>query len=143
MSAKVDQFCDNLRDRLNAAEKRIESVKSNVQAFPKQAENALNKKLDDIRNKVQAQKERVERTRANLKARADQKIAETKAAVNEWKEKREIRKLNARADRAEVYAADAIDLAVAFVDEAEEAILDAVVARMDAETAQSAVPVAS
>jgi hypothetical protein len=46
--------------------------------------------------------------------------------------KRETRKLNARADRAETYAADAVDDAAARIDEAEEAILYAAVARLDA-----------
>ena len=43
------------------------------------------------------------------------------------------RKLNARADRAEARAADAIDLAAAAICEAEEAILEAALARMDAD----------
>src|SRR5262249_39223822 len=113
MSAKVDQFCDQLRDRLNTIEGRLKSVKTNIQTMPEQAEKALRNKLDEARNKVQAQKERVEQTLANLKAQAQQKMAETKETVSEWKAKRETRKLNARADRAERYAADAIDYAAA------------------------------
>jgi hypothetical protein len=135
MSAKVDQFCDKLRDRLDAVEGRLESFKTNVQALPEQAEKALRDKLDEARNRLQARKERLEQTRANLKARAQQKMAETKEAVGEWKAKRETRKLTAREDRAEAEAADAIDYAVGCIDEAEEAILEAVVARIDADAA--------
>jgi hypothetical protein len=62
-------------------------------------------------------------------------MAETKEAVASWKEKHEVAKLSARADRAERYAADAVDSAAAALDEAEEAILDALVARIDAATA--------
>ena len=40
--------------------------------------------------------------------------------MSEWKARRETRKLNARTDRAETYAADAIDFAVASIDEAAE-----------------------
>jgi chromosome segregation ATPase len=136
MNAKVDQFCDKLRDRLNTIEGRLQSVKTNMKALPEQAEEALRDKLESARTKLQAQKERVEQTRANLKARAQQKMAETKEAVSEWKAKRETRKLNARTDRAEAFAADAIDDAVASIAQAEEAILDAVVARIDADAAQ-------
>jgi len=136
MSAKVDQFCDQLRDRLSTIEGRLQSVKTNMKALPEQAEKALRDKLAEARTKVQAQKERVEQTRANLKARGQQKVAETKEAVSEWKAKGETRILNARADRAEAYAADALDYAVASIDGAEEAILDAVVARIDADGAQ-------
>jgi len=49
---------------------------------------------------------------------------------------RGVRKLNSRADRAEIYAEDAIDYAVASIDEPEEAVLEAVVARIDADAAQ-------
>jgi hypothetical protein len=136
MSAKVDEFIDGLRDRLDTVEGRLQSVKSSIETLPEEAEKALRDKLARAQTKHQAQKERVKQTRANLEARAQQKVAETKEAVSEWKAKREIRKLNARADRAEVYAADAIDFALASIDEAEEAILEAVVARIDADAAQ-------
>jgi uncharacterized protein YaiL (DUF2058 family) len=123
----VDQFCDRLRDRLNAIEGRVESVKASIQAFPGQAEKALRDKLETARTGLQAQKERIEQTRANLKAWAQQKMVETREAVGEWKAKREAKKLNARADRAEAYAADALALALVSIGEAEEAVLDAVI----------------
>jgi hypothetical protein len=63
-------------------------------------------------------------------------MKETKEAVSEWKAKRDARKLTARADHAEAYAADAIDFAAFAIDEADEAILDAIVARIDADAAQ-------
>jgi hypothetical protein len=66
---------------------------------------------------LQAQEERAEQARANLKAWPRQKVAETKEAVSEWKAKREA-KLQARADRAEAYSADAIAYALATIDEA-------------------------
>src|SRR5689334_19071531 len=40
MSAKVDKFCSNLRDRLNAIEARVESAKANVEALPGKADVA-------------------------------------------------------------------------------------------------------
>jgi len=136
MSERVDKFCDGLRERLNAIEGRIQSVKTDVQAMPAKADKALRDKLDEARTKVEAQKQRVVKARADLKAWTDQKVAETKEAISEWKAKREARKLNARADRAEAYAEATVMLALASLDEAEEAILDAVAARKDADTAQ-------
>jgi hypothetical protein len=140
MSATVDQFCDRLRDQLNAIEGRLQSVKTNISGMSEQAEKTLRGKLEEARTKMQAQKEPVEQTRANLKARAQQKIAETKEAITEWKARRETRKLKARAEQAEVYAADAIYHAMASIDEAEEAILDAVIAGIDADAAPQPVP---
>lgn len=130
---KTEQLRDNLQKALDAAEAQLKPLRANVQALPGQAEKSLREKLDDARRQLEAQKGRVNRTRANLKARAEQKLTETKEAVSEWKAKREIRKLNARAERAEAYAADAIDFAAAAITQAEEAVLEAAVARIDAD----------
>lgn len=63
----------------------------------------------------------------------DQKKAQAKATVDQWKADHEARKLANRADRAEEYAAAAILVAVASIDEAEQAVFEAITARLDAE----------
>jgi len=137
MSVTVDQFCEKLRSRLDGAETRFATLKSNVKALPKQGEQALQNNLDQARSKIEANKKKVAQAQANLKGRAEQKLSQTKEAINEWKVKHETTKLNARADRAEEYAADAVGYAIAMMDQAEEAILDAAVARIDADAAQT------
>jgi hypothetical protein len=137
MSAKVDQFCDTLRDQLNLIEQRLQAVKVNVEGLPEQAEKAVRAKVEQAQANLHAHRERVELTWADLKARAEEQIVETKETVNKWKANRELRKLQARADRAEEYAECAIEFAVAAVNEAEKAIFDAVVARMDADATQT------
>lgn len=135
MSERVDQFCDELRLHLNALEKQVDNVKSSLQSLPEQGEQALQKSLNETRSKIEAQRKKVEQAQASLKSRAESKITQAKDAINEWKDKREVNKLNSRADRAEQYAADAVYIAIAALDEAEEAIVDAVMARIDAENA--------
>jgi hypothetical protein len=137
MSAEGDQFSDKLRDRLNAIEERLQAFMKDMQAFPEQAEKALRGKLDEARTRFEAQKERIEQTRVNFNARIHQKITETSQAISEWKARGDARRLNARADWAEAHAVNAIALALASIDEAEEAVLEAVVARMDADAAQA------
>lgn len=136
MSATVDKFCDNLRDRLTSLEKRLQTAKRNLQSLADEGETALRQKCDDLHRKAQPARGQVERLQASLKTKAQQKVAETKAVVSQWKARNETRMLNARADLAEAYAADAIEFAVAAIGEAEAAILDAVVARMDADEAK-------
>lgn len=63
MSATVDQFCDKLRDRLNAVEGWAQTAKADIQARSGQAEKALRAKLEEARNKLQAQKERIDETK--------------------------------------------------------------------------------
>ncbi|MFH7024084.1 MAG: hypothetical protein ACHBN1_01430 [Heteroscytonema crispum UTEX LB 1556] len=58
-----------------------------------------------------------------------------KSNVEEWKASREVKKLEHRAGKAEDYAATATFLAMATMEEAEKAILEAIAARLDAETA--------
>jgi len=133
MSARVDQFCDTLKTRLNATEEKVQLLKANLGKLPQQSEQALQKCLAETRAKVEGEKKKVEKAQASLKARAEQKVGEIKEAIGQWKAKREVSKLHARADRAEQYAADAIFVADMAVADAEEAIVDALIARMDAE----------
>lgn len=136
MSARVDKFCDGLRDRLNTIESRVESFKANVQALPGKVEKAVHDKLEEARVKLQAQKERIDKARADLKAWGEQKKAETQATIRDWKAKGEAKRLNARADLAEAYAEAAAVVALGTIDEAEEAMLEAALARMDADAAK-------
>jgi uncharacterized protein (DUF342 family) len=137
MSARVDQFCDKLRDRLNTLEDQLATLKTNVQKLPKQGEQALQKCLNEARTKIELEKKKVEQAQANLKTRVDQKIGQAKDTISQWKAKGELGMLNARAELAEQYAADAVYVAVAALSDAEEAILDAVIARNDAIQAES------
>ena len=139
MSARVDQFCDKLKDRLNALEVQVSALKTNIQKLPQQGEQALQKCLADTRSKIDQQRKNVEKARASLKARADEKIGQVKEAVHEWQAKQEVSNLSARADFAEQYAADAVFIADSAVAEAEEAIIDALLARIDAENAKAPV----
>jgi hypothetical protein len=136
MSTQVNSIGDRLQNRLDTIEEQIKSTRSRVVAATEQGERALRDKVDEAHDAIQARKQRVEQALANLKARAQQKVTATKEEIADWKAKREVRKLNNRADRAESYAADAIDFALAALDEADAAVLDAVVARLDADAVQ-------
>ena len=141
MSAKVDKFCDDLRNRLNAIAARMDSAKASIQAFPDKADKAVQDKVAQARNKVQAQKDRVEKARMQLKAWSEQTKAENEATIREWKAKHEAKKLEARAERYEASAEAAVAIALGTIDEAEVAIFNAVAARIDADAcAGAAVP---
>lgn len=135
MSAAVDNFCEGLREGLNALEARVQSAKANIQALPGKTEKAIRDTVVEARAKLDAQKGRIEKCRADLKAWGEQKKAETDAMIKEWKAQRESKKLAARAQQAEAYAEAASVVAMATIAEAEEAILQAALARMDADAA--------
>jgi tellurite resistance protein len=58
-----------------------------------------------------------------------------KSSVEEWKTSRKVKKLEHRADKAENHANTATFLAMATMEEAEKATLEAIAARLDAEVA--------
>ena len=62
---------------------------------------------------------------------------ETSEVIASWKEKREIAKLQNRADKAQRYAVAALGVVVAALDEAEQASLEAWLARRDVKAASA------
>ena len=133
MSERVDKFTNGLRDRLNAAEERINSLKSRLQSAPKQAQDELRRELQAAKQKVEAGKQSVEKARTDAGQWIERKKSEAASAIDQWKAKREANKLNERAEEAEDYAVAEIEIAVATIDEDEQALLEAIVARLDAD----------
>jgi hypothetical protein len=71
-----------------------------------------------------------------VKAGLDAKKAGGETAVAEWKARRDVERLEHRAERAEEYAGATMLFAWGAVQEANAAILDAIVARTDAAEAK-------
>ena len=65
-----------------------------------------------------------------MKTRIEAKKGETRSQIDEWKTNREHKKLENRAQDSEDYAAWAVYVAAASIDEAEAATLEAIEARM-------------
>jgi hypothetical protein len=73
--------------------------------------------------------------RARLKVQFEERESEVKLTVDEWKSSRQVKKLEHRADKAEEYATTSTFLAMAMMEEAEKATLEAISARLDATSA--------
>jgi hypothetical protein len=135
MSARVNQFCDNLRARLDSVEGRLKSVKTSIQALRVQSERSFGERIDLAGRQVQPKVERGDECWASPKAWALRNMVKLRAVFGEWRARQETRELNARADRAEAYAVGAIEYALDAIDEAEELIRGAVAAGIDADSA--------
>ena len=133
MSKKIERFCDDLKNRLNSIEAKIIKVKASVEAAPEEAEATVKSKLAELKVVLQAKKEDVEAAKAKLEERIETKKTEVETQIAEWKAQGEKEKLIRQAERREDYAAAAIVLALAAVEEAEVAVLEAVEARMASE----------
>jgi hypothetical protein len=77
---------------------------------------------------------KVETAQADVKKWVDEFKLASNEKIAEWKAKREKAKLQSRAENAERYAVAAAVIALAAVDEAEQAALEAWLARKDADT---------
>jgi hypothetical protein len=130
MSAKVDQFCDWLRDRLHKIEGWLESVKEHIQALPEKVREDLRNKLEHARTRLHTQRKRVEQTRADLKAQPEAAVDLLVESVIGWKPTPEVRAPYPGEHPAVAHAAATIEHAAAGIDQVEDAMLYAATARL-------------
>lgn len=130
MSAKVDQFCDRLRDRLRTIEGWLESVTEDIQALPEKVREDLRAKLEHARTRLRTQKKHVEQTRADLKARPEAAVELLVESVTGWKPTPEMQAPSPGEHPTEARAAAALGHAAATLDQVEDAMLYASAARL-------------
>ena len=135
MSIAIDNFTKNLHDNLEAVEDRVKSLRESIQSAPKKTQIEIESQLDEAKAKLDTKKQEFDEYRAKLKAQFEEKESEVKSHVEEWKMGRKAKKLEDRADKAENHAATVTFLAIATLEEAEKATLEAITARLDAEAA--------
>jgi hypothetical protein len=137
MSEKFDSFTQELRAKLDAVDKRLKEMKVAVRNATDKAKSDAKSQLAALEARAKDQHAKVQAANAKAKEWLEEKKATTREKIATWKEQRDIKKLSFYADRAEDYAVACMQLAAASVDEAERAAVEAVVARIDSDTAQS------
>jgi hypothetical protein len=137
MGQRIDQFCENLRQKLTMTDTGLDGLKAKIDGKTARVEQDVQSHLERVQKRIEQGRAKVSAAQADIKNWADERKAVTSDKIAEWKAKREIGRLQGHADKAERYAAAAIVVAVAAVDEAEQASLEAWLARQDADYAQS------
>ena len=135
MGARIDQFCEDLRQKLTMPTAAWMAGKDQRQGGTRRAGRAEPSRQGPQACRARPRQDRGCSSRHQRVGR--QKKAATSDKIAEWKAKRELTKLQGRANKAERYAAAASAVAVAALDEAEEASLEAWLARQDANSAQA------
>jgi uncharacterized coiled-coil DUF342 family protein len=132
MSKQIDASCDNLRDKLNEMDARLQQLKASAKVASDKAKQDLRAQAESLRTGIDSDRASIEEAKTRMttwiagkKASLDQQVAQLKAEGKEAF-------LKDRADAAEAYASDAFAVAVAAADEATEAAIEAVLARADA-----------
>lgn len=136
----ADDLKRKLNERLDAARGKIDALKKDIVSLHNEDMEELREKQEEIDRRVGNQKESVRKLQADIASWKAERVAHTKEAIGSWRQRHEVQKLQRRADRAEEYALDLVSVAALDFEEAEQAVLDAMVARFDANTASSPAP---
>jgi len=137
MGLQIDKFCEDLRLKLTNIESGLHSLKTKMEGKAQQGEQEVRNHLDTIQRRIAQDHAKASAARAEIKAWFDNKKTVTAEKIADWKAKREMSHLQNRADQAERYAQASIDVALTALDEAEQATLEAWLAREDSNSAKS------
>ncbi len=135
MGKRIDQFCEDLRIKLTSIDNNMKALKARIDGNVRSEEDVRNY-LEGVKKRIDQDRAKVTAAQADIKKWVEERKATTGEKIAEWKTKREMAKLQGRAESAERYAAAAAIVASAAVDEAEQASVEAWLARKDADTAQ-------
>ncbi len=125
MGQRIDQFCEDLRQKLTMTDSGLDGLKTKIDGKALHVEQDVQSHLDRVQKRIDQGHAKVTAAQAEVKNWADARKAATSEKIADWKAKREAGKLRNRADEAERYATAASDIAVAALDEAEQAALEA------------------
>jgi hypothetical protein len=133
MSQRMSRLCDELRIKLHGIDRRLEALKSNGVATFDKSQEALESRLDRVEQRIYDNRVIVEAANIRVKTWLAEKRAGSVAGAPLWTERHKPHRLEAHADDAEAYAIAVFELAAAAADEATLAVLQALLARNDAD----------
>lgn len=133
MSENLEQMRNLLHTKLDAVVDQLQGAKAHIEAAPKEAEAVIRAKLEAAKENVAIKTQEVAAAKVQIKELVEAQKGEIETQVEQWKANRESDKLVERAERAERYAEASIIVALAAAADADEAVLQAVAARMDAD----------
>ncbi len=134
---QIDRLYENLKVKLAKAESRLDSLKTKIEEKAQYADQDVRAHLDQLEKRIGQDRSKISAAQTLAKEWAESQKNATAAKIAGWKAKRDIGALQNRADRAERYAAAEIDIALAAVDDAEQAALEAWLARRDVNAAEA------
>jgi hypothetical protein len=135
MSERIDQFCENLRIKLTSIDNNMQELKAKIDSKAQTAEREVRTQLETVKKRIEQDRTKLETAHADIKKWVDDFKAASNEKIAEWKVKHDEAKLRIRAEIAERYAVAAAVVALTAVDEAEQAALEAWLARKDADIA--------
>jgi TolA-binding protein len=129
---------EKLAKQIDQARGKLETLRNEIQAMHEEDIETLQQRREELNQRLAEQKTKAQQLKTDIANWNREKVAHTKDAIASWQQRREINKLQTRADRAREYALDMVSVVALDFEEAEQAVFDAVTARLEAESAASA-----
>ncbi len=104
MGKRIDQFCQDLRIKLTSIDKNMDALKARIDGNVRTEED-VRIYLDDVTKRIDQDRAKVTAAQADIKKWIEERKTTTSEKIAEWKSKREMAKLQGRAESAERYAA--------------------------------------
>ena len=133
--SSIASLKERLQQRVEEARRRLERVQQDIRDLRVEDHEALDRMAREIRQRIDSQRTSAEGLREEASSWLDDKAEQGDEVLQSWRQKRSVRQLANRAERAEEYAITALVNAMIDADEAEMAILEAFQARLDANAA--------
>ncbi|MER2606274.1 MAG: hypothetical protein ABTQ29_10610 [Siculibacillus sp.] len=135
MNQKFRLLCAELRLKLLSIDRVVEQIQTDPVALSTAAQTRAEVRIGGIRDHIAARLDEVTAAEGRVRAWVDHGRESAAAQVAAWKAGGNTHDLNGRADDAETYALAVLDLAAAAARECAQAVLEAVLARSDADAA--------
>jgi hypothetical protein len=139
-SPAASELKEKLQQQFEIAKQRIEAAKKEIASLQEQDKESIRKKSAELQQRMKEQQDRAKELRSQVAAWLEIKKQQTDEQVLTWRQKREIKHLEKRAESAADYAMNLVTQAMMDADDAEAAVLDALDARLDADLAASSAP---
>jgi hypothetical protein len=142
MAKRLSEQLSDLSVRAKSAEQALDAAEkeahNKIVARKEQAYAAATKAVEKVNQEVKSANDTATRNWASVKAKIADDMNHLKADIAHHKHDRDVKRAASRADRLEWEAGFAIDYAIASVEQAKLAVLDAVDGRLAAEEAKQA-----
>ncbi len=137
MTQNPDHILQDLGAKLTNAKTRFDGLKAKIDTKAQNAEQDVRSHLDKVQKHIEQDRSKVLAAQAEVKKWMDVRKTATAAKIAELKAKHETKVLEDRADWTGRYATASIEIALAAIEDAEQATLEAWLARQDLKGAQA------
>jgi len=133
MAETSDDLKRKISEQIEAAKQKLDLLQREIAGMHEEDMTALRERQTEMRERLDQHKSRAQQLQARITTWKNEKQEQTVDAIASWKRKLELEKLERHADRAADYALDMVTQAANDFEEAEQAVLEAIAARMEAD----------